>query len=97
MKRIVMVLVVAALVAVAMMGSAGPVFGSHGGKHGIDKATPDLFGRAASVGGLGTALEQTSGDEPQGGFAKVKVDAQLNRAQDPTTPGVTPGGGGIEP
>jgi hypothetical protein len=89
LKRIAMVLMGAALVAVAMMGSAGPVFGSHGGSHGIDK------GRAASVEGLGTALQQTSGDEPLGGFAKVKIEYE--RAQDPLTPGVAPGGGGFEP
>ncbi len=56
-RRIVLVLVVAAVVAATMMGSAGPVFGSHGGSHGIDKASPDLF-----CGGFNNADGKTEGN-----------------------------------
>jgi hypothetical protein len=82
MRRMILILVVAAVL-VAMVALSGPA------------ASGEPPGRAASGEGLGTALQQTSGDKAQGGFSKVSVEYE--RSQDPLTPGVTPGGGGVEP
>jgi hypothetical protein len=84
LKRIVMVLVVAALVAVAMMGSAGPVFGGHGGSHGVGKSSPLLFG----CGGVNNAVSK--GAEPNYKFSDILVGGCapdiLPPGQEPTPP-----------
>ena len=81
MKRIVMVLMVAALVAVAMMGSAGPVFGGHGGSHGGGKSSPLLFG----CGGVNNAVSK--GAQPK--FEQIIISCPpgiLPPGQEPTPP-----------
>jgi hypothetical protein len=82
MKRI-MLLVTVTVVMAAMVAFSGSV------------GAQEPPGRAASVGGLGTALQQTPGDKAQGGYQKIEFQAE--RAQDEDTPGVEPGGGGFEP
>ena len=77
LRRIGMVLLVAALVALAVMGSAGPVFGSHGGSHGVNKASPLLFG----CGGVNNA--GSKGAEPNAKFSDLLVGGCAPDTQPP--------------
>ncbi len=95
MRRIILRLTLAALMAAVMLVlAAGPAFAPdcfEGDCNPIERPS-----RAASLEGLGEAAERSSWGETHSGTT-LPLEQISSNAQDPSTPGVTPGGGGFEP
>ncbi len=91
MRRIILRLTMAALMAAVMlMLAAGPAFApddcASGECNPIERPS-----RAASLKGLGEAAARSPGGESQPGT--IKLTDLIVTTQDPSTPGVAPGGG----